>query len=91
MNLTFHSDSGHGWLEVPLATAMMVGTPLDRISPYSYAAVVGTVPTLYLEEDCDICLFLDAAKAAGKEVNISNKHHDGDCFVRQLPRYQARR
>ena len=71
--LTFHTDSSHGWLEVPRADAIALGLA-EKISAYSYMGGL----SLYLEEDCDASLYLDAAKAAGYILNIVEKYTDGD-------------
>lgn len=90
MKIIYHHDAGHGWLEVPLATAMLVKTPLKKISGYSYVGLAGGfTPTLYLEEDCDAGVFLDAAAAAGKKVEFVHKQHGDYCFIRQLSDYPA--
>lgn len=84
VTLTFHHDPGHGWLEVPVETFLLAGAKFSRISPYSYAGVKGFVPYLYLEEDCDAFVFLQAAEQAGMKVTVQNQMHPGECFVRQL-------
>lgn len=51
----FYSDSGHGWLKVPLKDIIKLGIQ-DKISGCSYER--GTF--VYLEEDCDAQIFLEA-------------------------------
>jgi hypothetical protein len=51
----FISDPGHGWLEVPGHEIAKLGIA-DKISEYSY--VHGKM--VYLEEDCDAKIFIDA-------------------------------
>lgn len=77
--LTFHTDSGHGWLEVPRADAIALGLA-EKISAYSYEGGL----SLYLEEDLDAGLYLDAAKAAGYTLHIVEKYTDGDSPIRTL-------
>lgn len=89
MKITYHHDAGHGWLEVSLQQALTVRTPLKEISGYSYVGLKGFSPTLYLEEDRDAGLFLDAASAAGRKVEITHKHHGDQCFIRELADYPA--
>lgn len=81
----FHSDPGHGWLEVPLVTFLQSGAKISDVSPYSYCGLKGFAIHLYLEEDLDISVFLNAAKAKGWEVKTPHVIHSDDCFVRQLP------
>jgi hypothetical protein len=77
--LTFHTDPGHGWLEVTRADLVELGI-LGLISPYSYT----DGPRFYLEEDCDATLYLEAAKAAGWVLHLVDKYAENS-FVRQLP------
>jgi hypothetical protein len=58
--LTFVTDPGHGWLEVPLADIAALGIE-GQISPYSY--INGRFA--YLEEDCDYAVYMDALAARG--------------------------
>lgn len=77
--LTFHTDPGHGWLEVTRADLVELGI-LGLVSAYSYT----DGPRVYLEEDCDATLYLEAAKAAGWVLNLVDKYAENS-FVRQLP------
>jgi len=52
---TFHTDPGHGWLEVPMSLLRDLGIA-DKISSYSYMRG----DSAYLEEDCDAGLFVRA-------------------------------
>jgi len=51
----FIEDPGHAWLEVPRAELVELGI-LEKVSQYSYQH--GDM--VYLEEDCDAGLFVDA-------------------------------
>lgn len=82
MAYTFHNDPGHGWLEVPRAEARSAGI-LGRITHYSYQSRDGA--TLYLEEDCDAALFVDARGLTS--ADFRDKYSDADSFVRRLPHY----
>ena len=61
----FHSDNGHGWLAVKFSDLKMLGIAAD-ITPFSY--VKGK--TAYLEEDCDMHRFIEAAKTKGITVDV---------------------
>jgi len=61
----FHTDPGHGWLEVKYSELKDLGIE-DKISSYSYIKD----DVVYLEEDCDAAVYLDAMKAKSKEVEI---------------------
>lgn len=84
-NLRFIEDPGHGWLEVDKVDLVTLGIA-DKISHFSYQR--GPTGKVYLEEDCDASVFLDAATAAGWNV-IWNCIHQENTFVRELPGYSA--
>jgi len=86
--LTFHCDRGHGWLEVPREDIDALGLA-DQISAYSYAmaSTHKRAGMVYLEEDCDASLYLDAAKAAGYTLQIVEKYTDTDSPIRNMARY----
>jgi len=58
--LTFIEDPGHGWLKVPLVELDELDIR-DQITPYSYK----NGRFAYLEEDCDMGVYLDARQAQG--------------------------
>jgi len=88
--LTFHADRGHGWLEVPRAHIDELGLA-DQISAYSYAmaSTHKRAGMVYLEEDCDASLYLDAAKAAGYTLHIVEKYTDTDSPIRNMKPFKA--
>jgi hypothetical protein len=79
---TFHTDPGHGWLEVPMTDIDRLGLA-SKISRYSYRKG----ETAYLEEDCDASLFVEAIKASGSEFKYSEQTTNADSFIRALPRF----
>jgi hypothetical protein len=76
---TFHTDSGHGWLEVPKAIVHSLDI---SISPYSYH----DSKNYYLEEDLDAGVFLKAYKAQGSEYKIKEKHTNRSHYIRNKDR-----
>lgn len=52
---TFWADPGHGWLAVPAAEIRELG-----IKPSCFSYGVGGGGMIYLEEDCDLGLFMRA-------------------------------
>jgi hypothetical protein len=60
----FHEDPGHGWLAVKRHELEAFGI-VDQISEFSYE----NGATVYLEEDCDAPLFVEALKKAGIPFN----------------------
>jgi len=82
--LTFHTDPAHGWLEVAIADIRELQIT-DLISGYSY--VKGD--RVFLEEDCDAFQYMQNAKAKGWILNVTEKHSNGDSFVRSLSPWRA--
>jgi hypothetical protein len=81
---TFHTDPGHGWLEVPVADAEKYCDPRE-LSSYSYASK--NLKVLYLEEDCDAGTFLKGLKENGVEFSIETQHTNEDHWIRRLPNF----
>lgn len=69
--LTFYSDASHGWLAVYHSELLELGIA-NKISTYSYFKH-GIV---YLEEDLDAGIYIDAVKAKGDTVKINEKYGD---------------
>jgi len=68
---TFLSDWGHGWLSVKRKEIIELGI-VDEITSYSYMKG----DSVYLEEDCDMPLYMETQKARGVKVEIkSGKCH----------------
>jgi len=82
MEIKFYADPAHGWGEVPMSMIKELCIE-DQISHYSY--MKGDMA--YLEEDCDLSVFLRALESRGmgypKFVEI---HTNNDSPVR---RYQS--
>lgn len=86
MKLKFHSDPGHGWLQVPLSEIQKLGIGKD-ISHYSYMSRRGPNPLVYLEEDCDAAVLVEAYKKAGESVEFEDIPYNDRCFIRGLPNF----
>jgi len=81
----FHSDDSHGWLAVKRSELDALGIA-DKVSSFSY--VLGK--TVYLEEDVDAPLFVNAVKAAtGKDVEVKNAKHWKRSNIRGFQPYKA--
>lgn len=77
---TFWTDPGHGWLEVRVAEAAIVGLKPSDFSECSYR----TGQRLFLEEDCDAPLFINAWKNSGRTITIVEENDNDESFVRGL-------
>ena len=85
LELTFYTDPGHGWIEIPFKLIKEVDVVL---STFSYAGFdMQGDPVVYCEEDSDANKAISALKAAGYEITIVEKNSNYDSFVRGLPRY----
>ena len=79
------ADSGHAWLKVSIdeINALNIG---HKISDYSY--ILGE--TVYLEEDCDAPLFIDALKERlppTEHVTFKATYINGDAPCRRFKRF----
>lgn len=84
-NFTYHTDPGHGWLEVEVSVLEELGIK-EKISSYSYMS--RDKSKAYLEEDCDAGIFFKAYEAKyGSKPSYTEKHLDNS-FVRNLPTYK---
>jgi hypothetical protein len=82
LEFVFHSDAGHGWLEVPIQMLMKFGIA-DKVSSYSYMR--GDLA--YLEEDCDAGLLLKALDESGIEFKFFEVYDGDDSPIRNFKRY----
>jgi hypothetical protein len=72
---TFHSDGGHGWLQIPKQVYLAVGYLASDCSYQDDEFV-------YLEEDCDASRFKRKASKQGLILKVTYKRHIGNCFIR---------
>lgn len=82
-NFVFHTDPSHGWLEVLLGDAQAVGLTVYDFSHCSYVRD----GMLYLEEDQDAGVFLEAFKAehgADALAPFEEIHTDNNHWIRAL-------
>lgn len=72
MTFTFYSTPGHGYLRVPKKKFIELGGDPEKISKYSGH----NTSTLFLEEDCDACYFIDLVRENGLEFNHKISYRD---------------
>ena len=81
--LTFHADPSHAWLAVPLNALEDLGIT-EKISRYSYKGK----RLAYLEEDCDVRVFIEAFKDKyGFQPDWKESFSNRRSRVRSLPSY----
>lgn len=79
---TFHTDPGHGWVEVNWTALKALGLNPTDFSRCSYRR--GN--TFYLEEDCDAPKFIAAWEAKnGCKAQFRDAYSERT-FIRNLPR-----
>lgn len=80
----FHTDSGHGWVEVPKSSLKELEIE-NEISSYSYQ----TKDKVYLEEDNDAGIFFKAfVKKYGKKPKNSEVDDGNVSYIRNLESYE---
>ena len=85
ITMNYHTDSGHGWLLVPVARLAEAGLTAADISRYSYIHPQGG--TVALEEDCDMSTFLTAYdEAGGKPVRLKTSYRENS-RIRNWPSF----
>jgi hypothetical protein len=78
-----HNDPGHGWLAVKRSELKELGIA-GKVTLYSYERG----ETVYLEEDCDATLFIDAHKAKhGADPEIEDRYSNGSSPIRSYAAY----
>jgi hypothetical protein len=85
LELYFHSDPGHGWLEIN--RHLLPDSVLASLSQYSYQSPNGGT-TIYAEEDCDMPKVLQHFKDEGYEVTINELSFDCDHVCRKYPSFK---
>ena len=82
---TFHEDAAHGWLEVSYQDVTDVDIH-NEISEFSY--INRFLEKIYLEEDCDYTLFMNAFKNkyGYKPLEVNGRYHEISP-IRDLPIY----
>lgn len=82
---TFHTDPGHGWLEVSKQDLNEFYLT-DKISSFSY--ISDDKNTIYLEEDCDASLFISEYRKKYGDIKYTEEYSE-DSFVRELEHYRV--
>ena len=82
IKLKFYSDPGHGWVAVKRKIVYDMDLA-GKISPYSYQR--GN--TVYLEEDCDASLLVEALRERGIEIALEENITDKTSPIRSYERF----
>ena len=84
LSLKFYEDPSHGWLAVKRKLLEEL-TIMTQITSYSYQRG----DTVYLEEDQDAQVFVNAAKEAGWKLEFTTKHTNGSSPIRSYESFEA--
>lgn len=82
MKLNVYADPGHAWAKVSISLLLKLGIA-DQISGYSYRRGAFA----FLEEDCDLGLFVNAMKQTGRAVEFIEHHTDKRSRIRNYERW----
>jgi hypothetical protein len=82
IKLKFYSDPGHGWVAVKRKIVYDMDLA-GKISPYSYQRG----KTVYLEEDCDASLLVEALRERGIEIAVEESTTDRTSPIRSYERF----
>ena len=83
MKVTVYNDPGHAWAKVAKKELARLNI-IDKISSYSYERGQWA----YLEEDCDLSLFLAAKRALGEPVQLVEKFCNNPSAIRGYSSYR---
>jgi len=79
----FHADPSHAWLAVKRSELIRLNI-LDKITECSYQKG----KTVYLEEDCDAGIFMNAKKSLHEDVLFKETFQE-NTPIRNYPRFVA--
>jgi hypothetical protein len=83
ITLKFHTDPGHGWLEVPAPILDACGLTFKDFTTCSYVSSLGT---MYLEEDCDALKFKGVFESKFGPFEVREVvYHRGHAPLKRLP------
>jgi len=82
--ITVYSDSGHAWGKVKREVLLELSVE-HLISSYSYQLR----DNVYLEEDCDLMLVVEALREAEYSVVFREKVSNNDSKIRGYDRFQS--
>lgn len=79
-----YSDAGHAWGKVKRQVLVNLGIA-DKVSAYSYQYK----DNVYLEEDCDLRLLMEALPETTR-IKFVEKHTAGNSRIRSYEHYSVR-
>ena len=86
MKHNFYSDAAHGWLRTTIDELIDLDI-VDKISEYSYMDRYANY--VYLEEDSDATVFIEAYKEANGQIPELNYVYSERSSIRSYAHYNA--
>jgi hypothetical protein len=83
-SITIYTDPSHGWAKVSIKELIKLDIA-DKISTYSYIHKKGM--NAYLEEDCDLSLYLNTLDNKNIKFRMIEKHTNKSSKIRSYSRY----
>lgn len=84
LKLKSYSDPGHGWLAVKRRVLEELGI-LNKVTSFSYEKGA----TVYLEEDCDVSMFMARIKEMGISIEMISKHTNSSSPIRSYNHFKV--
>jgi len=78
-----YTDPGHGWLKTTMQILREFGVS-GKISPCSHRRG----DNVWLEEDCDAPLLVNAMKKQGIDIKFAEHNRNSESPIRDYPPYQ---
>ena len=85
IKLKHYSDAAHGWISVKRDLLISLGIE-SEVSNYSYQSKTGG--TVYLEEDRDLRLLLEAMPEIDVNRDLKYFCHGDKSYIRNLPSFR---
>jgi hypothetical protein len=83
MTFNYYTDPGHGWVKVSRKLLIKLGIE-NKISGYSYQRG----ESVYLEEDSDMSLLMNAFQLHGKELELNRYHTNRSSKIRSYQSFK---
>jgi hypothetical protein len=84
ISIKVFADPGHAWARVAKSKLVKLGIA-DKISTYSYM----NGNNVFLEEDCDLSILINALRGRGYEVKFNESHTNRQSKIRSYATFKA--
>ena len=84
ISIKVFADPGHAWARVAKSKLVKLGIA-EKISPYSYQKGENA----FLEEDCDLTVYINALRKRGYEVKFNESYTNRQSKIRNYFSYKG--